>query len=92
MEKLKPDTQYIYEHADGITYAREFGADPSTRKIIGMTMEKKTLRDEIMDAKLWGNIKRAAEDNPALQKSLDQCILLYKLTKHYEERYGNRKT
>jgi hypothetical protein len=83
MEKLKPDTQYIYEHADGITYAREFGADPSTRKIIGMTMEKKTLRDEIMDAKLWGNIKRAAEDNPALQKSLDQCILLYKLTKHY---------
>jgi len=92
MEKLKPDTQYIYEHADGITYAREFGADPSTRKIIGMTMEKRTLRDEIMDAKLWGNIKRAAEDNPALQKSLDQCILLYKLTKHYEERYGNSKT
>jgi hypothetical protein len=45
-----------------------------------------------MDLKLWGNIKRAAEDNPALQKSLDQCILLYKLTKHYEERYGNGKT
>jgi hypothetical protein len=92
MEKLKPDTQYIYEHADGITYAREFGAEPSTRKIIGMTVEKRTLHDEIMDAKLWGNIKRAAQDNPALQKSLDQCILLYKLTKHYEERYGNGKT
>jgi hypothetical protein len=92
MEKLKPDTQYIYEHADGTTYAREFGADPSTRKIIGMTVEKRTLHDEIMDAKLWGNIKRAAQDNPALQKSLDQCILLYKLTKHYEERYGNSKT
>jgi len=92
MEKLKPDTEYIYEHANGITYAREFGADPSTRKIIGMTLKEKTLHDELMDAKLWGNIKRAAEDNPALQKSLDQCILLYKLTKHYEERYGNGKT
>jgi hypothetical protein len=92
MEKLKPDTEYIYEHANGITYAREFGADPGTRKIIGMTLKEKTLHDELMDAKLWGNIKRAAEDNPALQKSLDQCILLYKLTKHYEERYGNGKT
>jgi hypothetical protein len=92
MEKLKPDTKYIYEHADGITYAREFGADPSTRKVIGMSLQKKTLHDEIMDAKLWGNIKRAAEDNPALQKALDQCILLYKLTEHYEKHYGYRKT
>jgi hypothetical protein len=35
MGKLKPDTKYIYERADGIVYAREFGADTSTRKVVG---------------------------------------------------------
>jgi hypothetical protein len=89
---LKPDTKYIYEHADGITYAREFGADPSTRQVVGMTVKKKSLHDEMMNSKLWGNIHRAAKDNPALQKTLEQCILLYKLTADYEKRYGNRKT
>ena len=35
MGRLKPDTKYIYERADGIVYAREFGADPSTRQVVG---------------------------------------------------------
>ena len=89
---LKPDTKYIYEHADGVTYDREFGADPSTRQVVGMTVKKKSLHDDMMNSQLWGNIHRAAKDNPALQKTLEQCILLYKLTEHYEKRYGNRKT
>jgi len=32
---LKPGATYIYERADGIIYARESGADPSTRKVVG---------------------------------------------------------
>jgi len=35
MGQLKPGATYIYERADGIIYAREFGADPSTRKVVG---------------------------------------------------------
>ena len=35
MGSLKPDTKYIYERSDGIVYAREFGADPSTRQVVG---------------------------------------------------------
>ena len=35
MGALKPDATYIYERAEGIIYAREFGADPSTRRVIG---------------------------------------------------------
>ena len=35
MGSLKPDAKYIYERADGIVYAREFGADPSTRQVVG---------------------------------------------------------
>jgi len=35
MGTLKPDTTYIYERANGVVYAREFGADPSDRFEIG---------------------------------------------------------
>ena len=35
MGQLKPGATLIYERADGIIYAREFGADPSTRKVVG---------------------------------------------------------
>ena len=34
MGQLKPGTQYVYEKADGITYAREFGN--TERKVVGM--------------------------------------------------------
>jgi len=42
MGQLKPDTTYIYEHADGITYAREFGAEPDERFAIGATYDRRT--------------------------------------------------
>ena len=35
MGTLKSGATYIYERADGVVYAREFGADPSTRKVVG---------------------------------------------------------
>lgn len=35
MGQLKPDATYIYERANGVVYAREFGGDPDTRQVIG---------------------------------------------------------
>jgi hypothetical protein len=35
MGQLKPGATYIYERADGVVYAREFGADPTTRQVVG---------------------------------------------------------
>ena len=35
MGNLKPGTTLIYERAEGIIYARESGADPSTRQVVG---------------------------------------------------------
>jgi len=35
MGTLKPGATLIYERAEGIIYAREFGADPSTRQVVG---------------------------------------------------------
>ena len=35
MGQLKPGATLIYERANGVIYARDFGADPSTRQVVG---------------------------------------------------------
>jgi len=94
MGSLKPGATYIYERNGGTVYAREAGADPSTRKEIGWTYDPgeshrfdgrtsdgRPLHDHIMDSKLWGEIRREARTNPALQKALDRVIMIYRLSK-----------
>jgi hypothetical protein len=94
MGSLKPGATYIYERDKGTVYAREFGADPSTRKVIGWnydpeeakrfdsrTDDGRPLHDHIMESKLWGDIRREARTNPTLQKALDRAIMIYKLSK-----------
>ena len=99
MGDLTPGVTYIYERADGVTYAREFGADPSTRVAIGSdydpvtghridydkrTEDGRPLHEHIMDAKLWGEIRRAAKTNPTLQDALDRVIMIHNLSKTHE--------
>lgn len=81
MGKLKPGTTYIYEQADGITYARECGALPSERFEIGRTVEKQSLIDELRESQLWGEIHRAAKSNTVLREALDRAVTIYHLSK-----------
>ena len=81
MGSLKPDTKYIYEHADGVTYAREFGAPHSERFEIGRTLEKQSLIDGLRESQLWGEIHRAAKSNPSLQEALERAVTIYHLSK-----------
>lgn len=86
MGSLKPGAEYVYEHADGIVYAREVGADPATRFEVGRKMDPRThdgrpLHDHIMDNKLWGDIRRTAETHPALHAELERVKMLYYLIK-----------
>jgi hypothetical protein len=96
MGTLKPDTKYIYERANGVVYAREFGADPSTRFEVGYeydpvtghridhderTSDGRPLFEHIQENKMWGEIRRAARTNPTLQDELNRVIMIYKLTK-----------
>jgi hypothetical protein len=86
MGQLKPGATLIYERVDNVVYSREAGADPSTRTEVGWDYDPRTsdgrpLRDHIMDSKLWGNIHRAAKDNPLLQEALDRVKILYELSK-----------
>ena len=84
--RLTPGTSYIYERVDGVVYARRMGDPPDQRFEIGRDYDPRTsdgrpLHNHIMDSKLWGEIHRAAETNPALQDALDRVKVIYELSK-----------
>jgi hypothetical protein len=81
MGTLKPGASYIYENQNGVTYAREFGANPDTKFEIGRTLERQTLDESLKESKLWGNILRAAKSNTSLQDALDRVKIIYELSK-----------
>jgi hypothetical protein len=92
MGNLKPGANYIYEKADGVTYAREFGSTDRTpigwdydpvngHKYDSRTPDGRPLHDYLAESKLWGDIRREAKTNVTLQRALDRAIMIYKLSK-----------
>jgi len=90
MGTLKPGATYIYERNGEEIYAREFGE--TERKLIGYkyemegkpdprTSDGRPLVEHIREDKIWGEFRRGAKINPALQKALDRAILVYRLSK-----------
>jgi hypothetical protein len=97
MGNLKPGATYIYERNGDEVYAREFGA--TDRKLIGYkyemenkpdprTADGRPLHEHILEDKLWGDIRRMAKLNPALQAALERVKIIYHLSKED----GNSKT
>ena len=96
MGTLKPNATYIYERVGNEVYAREAGADPSTRRLMGYaydpvnghhvdydkrTSDGRPLFDHLQESKMWGEIRRMAQTSPALQDALERVIMIYKLIK-----------
>lgn len=82
MTQYKPNETYVYEKANGITYARKIGDQPNQRFEIGRDYNGvSTLYKDLQEAKLWGEIHRAAKTNKTLQKALDRVKVLYRLSK-----------
>ncbi len=84
MGSLKPGATYVYERADGIIYAREMGADPRERFVVGYESGKEydPVRNSVQENQLWHEIRSAAKTNPALQEALDRVKVIYELSKH----------
>ena len=76
MGKLTPGVTLIYERVNDVIYAREEGK--TERKEVGRDYD---LHAEMMENKLWGEIRRTAKTNPTLQSELDRVIMLYQLIK-----------
>ena len=86
MGKLKPGATYIYERVDNVTYAREMGADPSTRIAVGWDYDPNNTEfqrwsKKFTDNYLWGDIMMEAETNIALQEALERVKVVYYLIK-----------
>jgi hypothetical protein len=96
MGTLKPGATYIYERVGNEVYARESGAEPTTRQLMGYsydpvtghhidydsrTSDGRPLVDHIREDKMWADIRRLAKTTPALQDSLERVIMIYKLIK-----------
>ena len=84
MGSLKPGATYIYESPDGgeTVYARETGQ--TERVMIGQSYNAKSFHERLIEDKMWGQIRRAAETNPTLQDALDRAIMIYNLSKPNE--------
>lgn len=85
MGQLKPGATYIYERVDDTVFRRESGS--IEREVVGYdhrTPDGRPLHEHIMDAKLWGEIRRAASSNPTLQDALDRVIMIYNLSRTNE--------
>jgi len=90
MGSLTPGASYIYERNGEEIYAREAGK--TERIMIGYQYENKVdprtndgrpLHEHLKEDKLWGEIRRAAKTNKALQSVLDRAILVYHLSKDH---------
>jgi len=77
MGNLKPGVRLIYESPDGgnTVYSREPGSP--FRTLVGYSQSAKDLMKEQQEIELWKNIRKEAENNPALQKALDHAKLIY---------------
>jgi hypothetical protein len=80
MGTLKPGATYVYERSDGVVYAREFGADPQTRFVVGYESGKDY--DLVKRNKInWADLLKESKNNKALADALDRVIMLYELGK-----------
>ena len=72
---------YIFESPDkgGTVYRRKFGE--IDRELYRVSDEVSEKLAEIREDKLWGNIRRAAKTNSALQEALERAIIIYHLSK-----------
>ena len=83
MGRLKPGATYVYESPDGgeTTYAREIGAPPESRGMIGQSWQAK----ELVEQRMWTDIYKHRNRNRALQHAVEECIIIYKLSEEYKD-------
>lgn len=75
MGTLTPGATYIYERANGVIYARLFGADPKDRFVVGYD----NTYIQMQRSKLWDNIVRDAEQDQQLRDMMEKIEVYYRL-------------
>jgi hypothetical protein len=75
----------IFESPDGgkTVYSREAGQ--TARTLYSIDDDITDMFATLHEDTLWGNIRREAKKNIALQAVLDHAIMIYKLSKEYKD-------
>ena len=71
----------IYESPDkGETvYSREIGT--TERTLVSESNKAKSMREQLIEDKMWGEIRRLAKTNPTMKDAVDKVIMVYHLVK-----------
>lgn len=85
MSKLEANATYIYERVDDIVYAREAGKNERFEIGRDYDTKAKSVRETVLEDKMWGEIRRMAQTDPTLQDAVDRVIMIYKLSKEYKD-------
>lgn len=91
MGQLKPGATYIYEKADGVTYAREFGS--TDRVVVGMDYNgdsrvvDRLFGIPVAELAPWAGLLRMAQDNPELKEELDRLVTFYHMAKQDKDKF-----
>lgn len=92
---LRPGVEYTYETVEGVTWATD--SETGERRIIGWNhMANSYDRDlsgddpgklysQLKEDQLWRAIRQSARTNKTLQSALEECIIIYKLSKEYQD-------
>ncbi len=85
MGQLKPGATYIYERVGGTVYAREFGANPEDRFVIGHDYVKDSYLDnfaiEYELESIWKDLLKECKTNKSLQEAVERVKIQYYLSK-----------
>jgi hypothetical protein len=85
MVKINPDLitdDMMYEGGISATFAPTAEIDAWAKEY---EHEMRSTLERVREDKLWGEIRCAAKTNNALQSALEQCIIIYKLSKEYKD-------
>ena len=78
MSDIFENAKYIYESPDGGNTVYQRLPGTSQRDLI---KENLPLLEQMLEDKMWGEIRRLAATNPAMKEYTDRCVELYHLLK-----------
>jgi hypothetical protein len=75
------DTKYVYESPDGghTVYRRKIGDPHAQRQLHSVSKERQSLHQSLQETKLWGDIRRKSDQDPALKDMLEQIEVYYRM-------------
>ena len=79
MGSLKPGATLIYERANGVITAREFGS--TEKRVVGYDVGHSPEQIHLSE---WNDILRASENNSTLREAIERVKIIYNLSRPHE--------